>query len=760
MDNVALYLYEKDMCVETGAKDPDPTKGVPGCKNRDQQGNWPIINIKTYVIGFGIGNEILRSAAFWGTGGRANLAARQDGEGFFRAGTQVSLEKAFEKILNDILQKPLITTNVGVSTGEITSGDSLYVPTSIMVEKTGGDLRKYSIVGVQIKGSDGALATDATGRLLNNFYWSASAQIKAQVTAGTRLIYTNVQDGTADITHANNVFAASNNLLTRHKLGDPPEHPPGNREDIIDYIRGLNIDSSSSPRPARNYVLGSILHSSPLAVNYPSGTPNRVVYVGANEGMLHAINDANGQEMWAFIPLELLGKLKDLVSTNVRQYFVDGSPKVVTLNITGTGASRVVKIVDPDDPAVTQRILVFGFRKGGRHYYGLDITNAANPKILWKISPSGDFDKLGETWSEPMFGMVKGSGGNDVVVGFIGGGYDPNHNESRDHNDGNGVYAFNVLDGTKVYSFSGKQGGGNKIYDDMKYSIPSNVLAYDSDNDGYIDRIYVGDVGGQLWLITDQTTWSPQISLWTAQVLFDSRGGSTLASEKRRIFSPPDLVRAEGKFFLYFGTGDRENPREKTVVNRFYLVKDPWTSLTSALTESDLLNVTTTLNPTSSDLASKKGWYFKLGPDAPADPPTAPDGRTGEKVLSRAKVYASRVYFTSFAPTTGRCEVGGTPRFYTVNYLNATPYNIDYYEPTPAPPVKSLTLADRSKVLEALGGIPADPLIVTSQSADSGLKAQTYGISGPGVPKGDDPPTFKSLIPYSWRDKGASPGVP
>jgi type IV pilus assembly protein PilY1 len=748
LDNVALYLYDKDMCAESGANGR-----IPGCRP-NQQGNSASINIKTFVIGFGIGNEILRSAALWGTGGTLNAASRpEDERGFYRAGGQISLENALRQIISLILRQPFIFTNVALQTKQITTGDALYIPYAIPVEKTGGDLKKWGIVGGELKDRNGAAATDSSGKFTGTPYWSANDEIKAQVTAITRKIYTAFQTGpiiTAGTT-SGNIFAKTNpavNNETALRMSDR-----NTRDKVIDFITGLNIDVD--PRVVRTNVLGSILHSTPLLVNYwqtadrgANQTPPKVIYVGANDGMLHAINEANGRELWAFIPKELLGTLNKLALQNDRQYFVDGSPKLVTLDSTGK------RLLHPDDPAAVQKILVFGLRRGGSNYYGLDVTDKDNPSLLWTVSPqTPGFGRLGQSWSEPVFGQVKNGDGNSLVVGFIGGGFDPDYSASKKSYWGNAFYAFDVRTGSHVWSVAGTENAGTKYKQKMTYSIPSNILAYDANNDGYVDRLYVGDLGGQLWIFTDLTDGqegNPQISQWEARLLFDTRSGGNSGGNNgnnshandRRIFYPPDLVRAEGKYFLYFGTGDREDPRDTTVINQFYCVKDPRINVTS-MDQNNLLNLTNDISPKPADLVGKQGWYITLE-------------NLGEKALARPKVYSGNVFFTTFTPSAGTCEVGGTPRMYAVNYLKGVPV-LDLANPvTPPPTSPTLNKDDRSKPLVDLGGIPGEVAIVI-QTGSGGLGANTFAPSGLGLPSGGRIPQILTLIPYSWKDKGANP---
>ena len=113
-----------------------------------------------------------------------------------------------------------------------------------------------------------------------------------------------------------------------------------------------------------------------------------ILLAGANDGMLHAFRESDGEELWAFIPPNLLDQLKNLKTlTGNRDYYVDASQVVADVKTGGTWKT----------------IAIFGERRGGNKYYALDITDTSNPLYLWSF---GDTN-LGETWSEPAIGKVR-----------------------------------------------------------------------------------------------------------------------------------------------------------------------------------------------------------------------------------------------------------------------------------------------------------------------------------------------------------------
>ena len=201
----------------------------------------------------------------------------------------------------------------------------------------------------------------------------------------------------------------------------------------------------------------------------------------------------------------------------------------------------------------------------------------------------------------------------------------------------------------------------------MTHAIPSDIVKVDLNYDGKIDRLYVGDLGGQMWRLNVS---DPDPDNWSASVLFTAASGT-------KIFYPPDVtlewnsIARRGYEMLFIGTGDREHPKETTIVNRLYAIKDK--SGATTLTESNLYDVTSDeLQETGTTEARKAqilaaldiadGWYIQL--DA------------GEKSLSSPVVFNQAVNFTTYTPPPGSggdpCYVGeGVGKVFKLNYLTA-----------------------------------------------------------------------------------------
>lgn len=249
-----------------------------------------------------------------------------------------------------------------------------------------------------------------------------------------------------------------------------------NRELLL-YARGFEVGTKAAPPasatgPAdsptnsgigsRRWMMGAVLHSRPLAINYGrrNGAANpedvRVVF-GSADGMLRMVNDTTGVENWGFMPQAVMGSLSTLrenQSGATLPYGVDGSPLVLIRDrSTADIASASDGIINTATSSVHDRVLLFfGLRRGGAAYYALDITNPDAPKLVWRLNAAGlmragqatvdagsaaQFAALGLAFSTPQVARIRldadgvAATTNDVslrTVLIFGGGYNGGRN--------------------------------------------------------------------------------------------------------------------------------------------------------------------------------------------------------------------------------------------------------------------------------------------------------------------------------------------
>jgi type IV pilus assembly protein PilY1 len=730
--------------------------------------------VTTFTIGFALdpksisdlqGIQLLTDTAANGGGTFVNVA------------DAASLALTLSNILGSILQidTSFVAPVVPVSPANRTySGNSVYIGL-FLPQSDGfwfGNLKKFGYVNKQVVDVTGMPATSLTGAINDTAksYWS-KVQDGGKVKEGgvgaalydqgakNRYLYTYLGSVPGAITTAANAFTTGNANLTPALLGfstGPALTDAANLTNIVDYVSGYPKSGSAK----REWVMGDVLHSEPVVVNY--GSNLSVIYLGGNEGMLHAFVDANpdncgtpvnktcipdavpplptlpsgvtdGGELWGFIPPEVLPNLQNLLGTN-HGYGIDGSPAVYNYDANGNGA------ISPTDCVTTagvttcdQVILVFGERRGGRSYWALDVTDPYNPTVLWHIdNTTTGFTDLGETFSKPQIVPVNvtippATTPSVTRVVFIGGGYD-NVNEDLNidppytysNTAGRAIYAINLLTGGLVAKWDVNSTGG----DQPLYSIPTDLTVVDANGNGVIDTVYGGDVHGQIWKY-DVSSTDP--SAWTAKIIFQSNPGND-ATVGRKIFYPPDVAFDIGNTSLFFGTGDREHPlKSLLVVDRIYAINDKpaYTGIikeggitipTSSASTPLLMDVTSNLTPTGIDA----GWYIKLD--------TAVTGHlAGEKVLSAPLLLNKDVTYTSYAPLLhvtppDLCTaVLGTGFVWSLNYKNGGAF-FDYNKDG------TTTLSDRSKSLGS--GIPSGVVVTITSSGMAGLVGIGGGIEG------------------------------
>jgi type IV pilus assembly protein PilY1 len=261
--------------------------------------------------------------------------------------------------------------------------------------------------------------------------------------------------------------------------------------------------------------------------------------------------------------------------------------------------------------------------------------------------------------------------GTDTYVAVVGAGYDVNEDNAPvvvADTMGRGVFAWNVLTGAKVWDFTYNALDATKVL--MTNAIPSDVSAVDLNADGYLDRIYVGDLGGQLWRFNG-TGYSNDMSTWTGKIVFKAKN-TLLDTARRKFFNPPDIVQEQNYDVLLIGSGDREHPLGTTPIERIYSIRDddpssPYIETNLVDLTADLLQTGTSAQVTATQnaLAVSKGYYIRLVENV------ADTTGLGEKVLSAPITFRKIVAFTTFIPNNSltQCSTGGISRLYALDFL-------------------------------------------------------------------------------------------
>ena len=666
IDDISAYLFSDDI---------DPN--LPGVQT-----------VTTHTIGFAINLPILEEAALRGGGT------------YFLADDVQSLTLALLEIVNDIQDRnlsfaaPAVAVNAFNRTQNL---NDLYLTTFQASEKIRwpGNLKKYRIASGQIVDRNDVPAVDPnTGSFYDSAasYWSLGTDGNDVSTGGvvenlpapaSRNIYTNISAdpnltvGANALTPSNaTAFALSDFGLTG-AAGEPTI------DDVIRWTRGEDVaDEDLDPATTVIKQLGDPLHSQPAAVVY-GGTPANpdvVVYTATNQGSVHAVNAATGQELWSFIPQEHL--------VNLPMYYINAE---APFKFYGVDGDIVPVVADRDNDGIIEPVdgdfvyVMFGMRRGGSAYYMLDVTDRNNPVVKWRLSAP----EFGQTWSRPTIARVdmNDPGLNiDKAVVVFGGGFDNVH-DNINHptiadSKGAGVYMVDLQSGNVLWR-AGSDNAADLQLSGMTRSIATQIRVIDLNGDNLADRMYASDMGGQLYRFDIYSGNAPGgtgvNALVTggvhAQLGAEGTGSPTVA-DTRRFFAAPDVSvfndNAQNRRFIAIsiGSGYRAHPLDDSNTDRFYSIRDKnvFNQMTQAehdsfspVVDSELVEISgqvgTIIGP------NQRGWKFTL----PAD----------QKVFTDSVTFNNEVFFVAFSPdSTGAatCAAGAGRNFlYRVAVMNGDP---------------------------------------------------------------------------------------
>lgn len=587
---------------------------------------------------------------------------------------------------------------------------------------------------LEIAGKDGrSVSRGGAGQMIPGFLASGAKTIGDNNAASTRTLYTEPASGTALLG-----LNVSNAATLQADLGAASVAAA---EDLIRWMRGADIDDDDNDlnlTEAREWIMGPPLHSRPLPLNYGArgsytiSNPDIRIYMGADDGYMHQFINTNtvggedGSEAWAFMPRSVMGVMSTMRNNSPADdhpYSVDGAPSAYVVDTAGDGTigEDAFGVADPTDKA----LLFFGLRRGGKAYYALDVTDPDAPSLAWTIDKTGDFAELGMSFSSPRTGNVKFGASSTPAIIFSGGYDDDKDNGATDDNEGNAIFVVNAFTGALIWkatygATTGNQSSTLYHHSGMVDSIPSDLATLDTNADGNIDRVYVGDMGGTVWRVDLPEGNTDVRSTWFATELANL-GRDDLTPDAgvndRRFFHRPDFVPSaddQGAFdAIVIGSGNRADPKEITTDNWLYMLKDrnvttgavagsPYNHVDydaggNTLGLGDITNtcISTVIGCTA-DLTN--GWKLQLE-------------QNGEKALAPPLTAFGTVFFTTFLPEGSEEEAGGdcapsegAGRLYAIRLNNGAPVN-NYNAGDGGD--DNLTKRDRFSPL-ASGGIPAE----------------------------------------------------
>ncbi len=700
LDEMAAYLHNHDLSPLDGQQNAD-----------------------VFTIGFHTNQRLLQDTA------------NRGGGLYYTADSAEQLTTAFTEILDNIIEQDVSFTAPAVAVNtfnRLTHRDELYVSMFKPANNPHweGNVKRYRL------GNTGGqkIIYDATNRNAINpdtgtFYedaksfWTLGAPDGFDTTMGgfrsrlhaDRNVFTSASGATSNValnTLANRVHESNSNLTAGLLNIDAAE-----RVSLLQWARGVDADGQSLN------ILGDALHARPIIMSWggSQADPDLTLFYITNDGYFHAVDPTatatQNMEIFSFIPYELLSRLGQLRANERNNppkfYGLDGQLSSLIIGDNGNG------VVDSGEKAM----IYFGMRRGGSNYYAMDVTNRSNPRLEWVIKGGeGDFEELGQTWSEMTPARVKINGAVRNVLVF-GGGYDTRQDPAGANEEdgiGRAIYMVDAETGERIWWAANAEDNpsADLPLSQMTNSIPSDLRVIDINGDHIDDRIYVGDMTGQMWRFDIHSDIGPSAgALVTGGVIADI--GGTSKHDNRRIFYPPSvsLVADDylGSFLaISFGTGHRANPlgtAGSTVDDAFYMLRDPYifrpqedangyAAYTSS-TDSQFYDVTNDLEPSTEQLNGHMGWKIRLDHE--------------EKVLAKSLVADGRIFFTSYLPDApGQMSCNpqgalGSARIYSVAIGTGEPRIID----EPLPPTDDPECNGRC--VPTQGPIPPEPVLVFTE---------------------------------------------
>lgn len=787
--DVAFYYWKTnlrpDLGTSTALQFMPYTKSVPITDNKNNTVNllpywnpqndpasWP--HMVTFTIGLGLTSTLITPS--WGgstyaggydnvvTGNIAWLPASSnspnnsydlwhtalDSRGqFFSADSPADVQAAFNSIVNRIQGRTGSSSAIAVNSTRLDSNTFIYQAQFNSSNWT-GEVKAFSI------GALGSVATNPT--------WLASAQT---FTPSSRNILT--WDETANSnTGGGTAFQWANlNSAEQTALNTSFEGVPDTNGSLrLNFLRGDQSDESDVSGGIfriRANVLGDIVDSNPQFVGTEnfgfdvlseggtydafvaaktSRTEEHMLYVGANDGMLHAFDADHGTEIFAYVPRGVYSNLSALTDPlYTHEFYVDGSPTSVDAFVGGSWKT----------------LLVGTTGAGGKDTFLLDVTNAAsmtNSDVLWdydgvdgtvsgtKYSSSGTGSAItlpdpdmGYTVNEPT--IVRMHDGDWYAL--FGNGYNSTNQQAV-------IYLYNINTKT-LYKYSTGIGSSTSP---NGMSSPSPV---DYNGDRITDAIYAGDLLGNLWKldVSGSTPSSWKFTTYGNSVATPLFTGHDSSGNVQPITVRPQVgLNASGQVMIYFGTGTYFLTGDNTVnsnppVMSFYgIIDDKGNAAadqvkgSSNTDRSELLQqfiVATTLNTTSGNTfrtntaytmtSSDRGWFFDLETPSTTTPTTWT--AQGERAVSDAVLDLGRVVFTTLIPQGNACAFGGQSFLMEVDMnsggnLPASPFDTN-----------GNGVVNNADLMQVTYTDPATNQKVTKTVAVSGQQSNVGIIKTPGI---------------------------
>jgi type IV pilus assembly protein PilY1 len=696
-DGMYLEVRDKDTASAYYAyntppnRDPGYCSGNISAQQRTECSNMGLTATRSFTPGNATdAGSFLKGplwyAAKYGVPDRDPSKIAGDPDNYFLVTNAGTLKDQLTKAFNDILQNISSVTAVSVDmpTATLSEGADLY-RTSFEVEYWSGDVIREKVT-----------TTSRTP------VWSAAELLSARSTDDRKIYYPSRTGGAVALspfTYSSLSGQQSDAAWLTVLNTDPATNAAdGQAKKRIEFLRGEVRDDLRVRKPlasGKPNVLGDIVKSSLVRVKgglyrasaadklegsttyaaFAAGqSAKEMLYVGANDGMLHAFDAASGKEEFAFIPSGVKDSLNVLTTRYgaggaPHRYFVDGTPVVSDVYFGNAW----------------HRVLVGSLGAGGRQVFAMDVTDPTAPRLLWEFGVAQD-ERMGYSLPTPVVARLNDSGqtkGKWVV--FLSNGYQGLNSASGESS----LFVLDVSSGDVIRRFD--FAGGMTTAELNALPAPKNGLSratvVDNNGDGKVDMAYAGDLAGNVWRV-DLTSGAS--GSWNGQLFFVARdaGRGNGAGNRLPITTAPYVVRhPSGKGdVVSFGTGrfmtddDRQDTRRQSVFGVWDRYSTPPATApqplpTAGKGRGDLQaqqftevagfpgKFALSANPvtwykdatsTSDSNVQNWGWFVDLP-------------RDGERLVYDMSLYGRGLVFTSIRPLSDPCSAGMTSTIYAID---------------------------------------------------------------------------------------------
>ena len=724
-DDVAQALYEMDLR-------PDLKKTGKG-KN----------NLTTYVVGFA---DDTINPTIVGVNPLPKDAALQGGGKFYFAGNSIELAASLASTFSFIAEQASASSSVATNSTQFQT-DTLIYQAVFDSSDWSGNLQAFRILSEDLNGNkvlDSGEDTNGNDKL-------DAGAIGAKLWATDALI---PSPANRDIFSYNPLATTGKGIsFVWDSLNSSQQNILGS-EEVVDYLRGDQTQEQSNGGSFRNRssILGDIVNSDPLFVgrddagyaslpgsegssygSFASTARRQMIYVGANDGMLHGFDASSGsdggKEILAYVPNSVINStLVTLTSPSYsHHYFVDGSAQ--SSDVFYDGAWHTV--------------LVGTLGGGGKGVFALDITDPdafSESNVLWEFASANDAD-LGYTL--PQASVVRMANGQWAAL--VANGYNSIAGKAV-------LFIINIETGALIKKIEAETSSGTNGL--------SSPVAVDSDNDRVVDYIYAGDLQGNMWKFdvsaSDTSGWRVAYAGLPVFAATDSLAEAQPITAKPAVGKATAMGQAGG-MMIYFGTGKYFETGDNLVptvpqVQSFYAIWDQCDKTSAAgcngvvssrtsLQQQSIIAETSNGSPTLADGSTasgdvritshcevgygltlpmttaapctnnvnRRGWFMDLVS------PVA--GLQGEKVVSMPILRHGVVIFPTLIPNTNVCTAGGTSWLMELDQLSGA------------------RLSGTPIDLNGDGKVDDDDMVMINDSpvAASGFKSQVGIIDTPAV---------------------------